>query len=333
MDKYTNKNNGFNKLKDKLKTLSDISDDTAEQYAYRLKRLYKMLGNTDELKNINFLVKDQDEILKVLKASDIPLNSKSSIIASVLIFVKPKKRIYDKYKKMFDGLKEEIKEYYNKQNKSTRETGAWLTKEDIKNGHKKLFDKALKTEKLKDFQKMFIYNLYSRLPARRGIDYARMLINGPDNYEGNVVKTNKEKKFEKFIFNKFKLSKTKGKEEFDRDFMSKLPKGREILDFLDAWLQLNDTQWFLTQPYTNNNITKYVMRIFKWATDKDTSINILRHIYITNFLDGKQYLTDRDRVAKFMSHSLNTQSIYQKRDEKKEEPKEEEKKPVVEIEI
>jgi len=211
---------------------------------------------------------------------------------------------------------EKVLDKSKSQEKSKKEIEVWASQKELEEGEQKLLKIALESDKLMDYYFHLLYSLYTVLPPRRAMDYGTMLIDPPDTTKNNsVITSGKSRKFEKFIFNDYKLSEKKGSESFDRNYIKSLPNGQTIILFLDAWLKMNLTEYFLLVPKTANNMTKRVSILMEKTLNKKININILRHIYITNFLNKNPFLLEKELVSMFMSHSLGMEEKYRKRDE------------------
>jgi len=259
-------------------------------------------------------------VIKAINASNMALTSKLGLYSAILSTYKHddngiRNNGHVLYREEFTKIAKLIKDKTENQQKSKHEISSWVSKQEIEEGNDKLLKKALKSGDAKDFLNHLIFNLFTLLPPRRAIDYSAMMINEEENYKGNVVITKKNKKFDKFIFNTFKLSERKGREIFDRKYIASLPRGNEILELLDCWLGINKSDYFLESPYSANAMTKKVIRISTHALGKPVNINVMRHIYITDFMKDSPYFNEREKIANYMSQGVNMQELYRKKPE------------------
>ena len=315
----------LSKLKKKFKKANpDLTEGSLVSYANRILRLRKMFDPVPN--NDYYLNRVPNVVIKKITDSDMPINSKASIYSAIIVLTTrgAKQRNGEKmYKKQFDLLTTKIKEDYSKQVKTKVESDRWISSEKIKEARDDLLKKAIKSDKQIDYLKHLVVSLYSLIPPRRAMDYSDMKINDVRNKKGNTVFRDKKGSFQRFEFGSFKNVGLKGTQVFDREFLSKLPNGEEILATLDNWLARNKTQFFLLKPYPANSMVKKIQNIFKTICGKPVNINTLRHVYISDFLDKAPYLTEREIVAKFMGHSLSIQEIYRKMPSNKAELPEE----------
>jgi len=139
------------------------------------------------------------------------------------------------------------------------------------------------------------------IPPRRSLDYALMKVK---NYD---VKTDNYLKNGSMYFNQYKTAKTYGEQKL------KLPT--DLLEYIKKWnkFQCNDYLLFNNNKshLTSSQITKRLNKIF----GKKVSVDILRHVYLSNYYKDIPKLKDMLQLATDMSHSINTQlTQYVKKD-------------------
>ena len=144
-----------------------------------------------------------------------------------------------------------------------------------------------------------LLSLYTDIHPRRNQDYLLMKIT--DDYDNEPQRDDYnwyDKKNKKFIFNKYKTSKTYGKQEID------ISKNKVLLSNLKMYLKhrRDNDNWLLVkwseQHFKqDNDITRELNKIF----GGNISANSLRHYYVTNkYKDIKE-------DSKMMAHSVATQ--------------------------
>ena len=62
------------------------------------------------------------------------------------------------------------------------------------------------------------------------------------------------------------------------------------------------------------NFSETVSKTFKTYTKKNVTVNLLRHLYISNFLTGKKSGTEKQKLAKLMGNSVAMQAQYDRID-------------------
>ena len=283
-------------LKEKRPNLSASSLKTYVSILYNLHK--KLNADGDDIKWF-----DEDEkILEDLK--DKPPSSRKTVLSA--LFVLTNKPEYNKV--MLEDCKH-TNDQYKEQKKSKKEEDNWVSVDDIK----KIYDDLL--EKVKD---MFSHKLISNyqtiinfillgclggvsgIAPRRSLDFADMKISGYDPKIDNYYKAGK------FIFNKYKTAKDYGEQVID--VKSKAPEFNAILS---KWVKCNPTDYLLfssnQQKLTSPQITRMLNKLF----GKNTSVDLLRHIYLTNKYGKLQEEMEAD--SKDMAHSLNQQALYIKK--------------------
>lgn len=293
------------KLQDK-----DVSETSIKLYLRNLEKL-----NDDQpLKNIKFL-KDYDNIIESL--NDYKPNTQRNYIIAInsVLSLDPSKnkklrqQYFDLMMNMNKVLKE--KESENKQSQTQKEN--WITQDEVKARLDELrskVDKFKKNKTLTESQyntllQTVILSLYVLHPARRNKDYQLM----------NIVKREKQLADNlnyldldnnKFIFNKFKTSKTEGSQE--------IPIEPELMEIIKIYLKYHpgidnnkkfNVPFLVTsngEPLKNiNAITLILNRIFK----KKIGSSALRGIYLTSKYGNVR--NDMKEDAQKMAHSIETQ--------------------------
>ena len=61
---------------------------------------------------------------------------------------------------------------------------------------------------------------------------------------------------------------------------------------------------------SSNGLTKYIQKVFE-PTGKKISANLLRHIYISEFMTGPS-LKEKEALGEKMGHNTQTQELYVK---------------------
>ena len=283
-------------LKEKRPNLSASSLKTYVSILYNLHK--KLNADGDDIKWF-----DEDEkILEDLK--DKPPSSRKTVLSA--LFVLTNKPEYNKV--MLEDCKH-TNDQYKEQKKSKKEEDGWISVDDIK----KIYDDLL--EKVKE---MFSHKLISNyqtiinfillgclggvsgIAPRRSLDFADMKISGYDPKIDNYYKAGK------FVFNKYKTAKDYGEQVID--VKSKAP---EFNNILSKWVKCNPTDYLLfssnQQKLTSPQITRMLNKLF----GKNTSVDLLRHIYLTNKYGKLQEEMEAD--SKDMGHSLAQQALYIKK--------------------
>ena len=99
--------------------------------------------------------------------------------------------------------------------------------------------------------------------------------------------------------------------EYGQQVIDVKEKAPEFNAFLSKWVKCNPTDYLLfssnQKKLTSPQITKILNKLF----GKNTSVDLLRHIYLTNKYGKLQDEMESD--AEDMAHSLNQQALYIKK--------------------
>ena len=141
----------------------------------------------------------------------------------------------------------------------------------------------------------------SGVSPRRSLDYGAMKIRNYDPKTDNYYKAGK------FYFNRYKTARKYGLQTLD------VPKELQVL--LRKWIKMNDTDYLLfstnKKPLSSPQINRILNKVFDGL---HISVDMLRHIYLTDLYKHMPALKDMEKTANEMSHSLSTALTYIKRD-------------------
>jgi hypothetical protein len=313
MSKNLFKSDFMEGISKKLKEERGLSEPSVKLYLRQL----TTLNNNESFKNLNFL-KNVNNIMDKLK--DYKENTKKSYLSAIeaVLSTQKKNKLYEKYTKM---LEEKKTEYNNKDKNepNDKEGNNWVSLEEIENIKSKLIDglsdkKTLTTNEYKNLLKAFILSLYTDLPPRRNQDYLLCFITKNQKLMDNKDLNYLSLKDNKFIFNRYKTSKSGGQQEINFSGNSK------FLKMLNLYLKhhplyksnkgliplLADDKG--VPPTTPNWITRILNNVFK----KKVGSSMLRKIYLTSkYGDQLEKLKEMKDEAKKMGNSAPTiQNVY-----------------------
>lgn len=186
------------------------------------------------------------------------------------------------------------------------------------------FEKLMNALKFfdKGTQQNAIISIYTDTPPRRALDYQVMKVikkknkavtqsyiddlkNDKDfNY---VILDNKNRPYE-FIFNNFKTSNSIGTQVLS--IPVELSKTLQSY-ILKAGINNGDILFSNNRGKPYANFAEVVKKAFKQATGKNITVNLIRHAYITHYLQTKRTVNQRKKLAELMGHDINTQSLYE----------------------
>jgi len=269
-------------------------------YVSILSNLYKKLNATGD--DIDWFNKEEKEIMEFLKEK--PAQTRKSILSA--LFVLTGNEAYRELMLKDCGV---VNNQYKEQKKSTKEAENWISTEDIRKIYDGLLEKVssmFKRNLVGDYQTIIQFWLVALLggvagiPPRRSLDYGAMKIRNYNPKEDNYYKAGK------FYFNRYKTADKYGLQTID------VPKDLQAL--LKKWIKINDTDYLLfssnKKPLSSPQITRILNKIF----GKKVSVDMCRHIYLTNLYKDVPALSQMEKTASEMSHSLATALTYIKKD-------------------
>ena len=262
----------------------------------------KKVAGTKEIENIDFLNNPKEVFSKL---EDMKITMKRNILSSILVLlsaVESESRLYKTYSDKLLELTMEYKRQQDKNEKTETQLKNWVE-------HKELIAIAKKMiKKNPGSQDALIAALYSYQPPTR-LDFYSMEIVGPkDELDSGknylVVQSSRTKRF---VFNDYKSA--------NKYNTITIPVNKKLNTVINKFLKLNPGRKYLLQnksglPITRNNLGKKLPVIFK-DTGKHVTLNIIRHVYISENIDIQKCKETKD-LAKCMMHSQSVQLEYAK---------------------
>lgn len=294
-------------IKDILKkNRPNLGETSINTYSSIIKNLYKKLTQKDDYDNAtNYFENNVDSVLEFLK--DIPSSRRKTTLASVVVF------LGDTKVKQYRDLMIKDATIYNQsmkeQKKNGKETKNWITEDEI---HKKYTNmekdirhlwnkKDLTNIEMNRLMDYVILSLYIRIPPRRLMDYIKFKVRNIDEEKDNFMKK------QQFIFNQYKTEKYYGKQE--------IPITIQLKNIVQRWSKKHDNDYLIFDIKTGNQFTapKLTQRLNSIFDNKKISVNMLRHIFITeNVLKDMPKLLELQTIATNMGHSIGQQALYKK---------------------
>jgi len=318
------------KLQEQILKGRNLRPSTLKTYLFNLNKLHKKMFNDEPIKDLDFLTKT-DKVIDAL--ADLKLSTQKTYLASIVVALdalKEKKyeKALEKYREiMMDNIKES-NELAKEQSKSESQDKNWTSmkalKKVVSDYKKQLTDREIfkknpddLSKKEKDLlQKWLVGSLYvidnNNPPIR--LDYTPLEVISLKEYnklpdadlesKNYLVNASRNKKF--FSFGEYKTKKTYG--------INKLDVGSKLNSVLNLYLRLHDNKYLLLnskgEPLSPNGLSKYITKVFE-PTGKKITANLLRHIYISEFMTGPS-LKEKAELGEKMGHSTNTQELYKK---------------------
>ncbi len=317
-------------LRDAIDEKRNIKPNSLRAYVISISKLHKATEGDGDFKNLDFL-KDVSEIKEFL--GKLKLSTQKNYLAAIIVALDAmnKKGKYDDliktYKEVLDETHNKYVEDYENGEKSELQKKNWVSMASLKkvmNNYLKdikerelLSKDELNKKQLALVQKWVIANLFlnDENPPTR-LDYAPMEIisksefdklNEDEKKENNyLVIQSRNNKF--FSFNEYKTSGKYGENE--------VKVGKKLNSVLNIWLRFNKTDSLLLNskgdPMSANGLGKEIKKVFE-PTGKNISVNMLRHIYITEKYPNDD--DERSKDAKKMGHSVDMQKKYAKKND------------------
>ena len=269
-----------------------LTPSSIKTYTSVLFNLHKHMGGNRT--NIDWFYTECENILDYLKQ-----NAKKSTRKSILSALYVLTKLPQFQEQMMKDAKD-IHEEYKEQKKTEKQKENWLSVKEIEDKYHKLLRQVqdiFKKKAIADISIIIDYLLVGFLsghlfPPRRNLDYALLKWKNYNKNEDNYYKNGK------FYFNKYKTSDTYG--------LAKVDVPKELDSILKKWLKINPSDYVLissnNKPLSSSQITKMLNKIF----GKEVSVNMLRHIYLSNYYKGMPKLSNMEELASSMGHNVQT---------------------------
>lgn len=287
----------INILKEKRPNLHQKSIKT---YVSLLNTIMKNMGY-DNLEELN---KNPKKVIEFLKEKYQNINALKTRLSALYVITQNKEYHTD----MMDNITK-YNEETNKQEKNDKQKDNWLSTDQIQTIYDNLETnvkplwkkKDLSTKEILKVQDFVILSLFTLIPPRRAMDYIEFKINNINTNADNFIKGNS------LVFNTFKTSKQKGTQTI------KIPK--ELKNILTKYIKLiSDKSDYLifNNKFQQLSTPNFTLRLNKIFGNKKVSVNMIRHIYLSekhadNLKDMKQDFAD-------MGSSLQQSNVYIKND-------------------
>jgi len=285
-----------------------LSESSIKTYISTLFNLHKHLNlksstTTSTTPTTLAFFNDEKPILNYLV--DKPPQSRKSILSALYILTNN-----PKYREQMIVDCKVVNDEYKNQKKDTKERDNWISIDEIKSKYDQLFKKVkaiFSKHMIADYSTIMDYFLLaflggvSGLAPRRSLDYAWLKINNYDKTKDNYYKAGK------LYFNKYKTSNKYG--------LQILEVPSELNGIIKKWLKINKEDYMLFStnhnPLSSSQISKMLNKIFD---GKKISVDMLRHIYLTDLYKHIPSIRDMEKTAEDMGHSVETAMTYIKRD-------------------
>tara|TARA_R110001592_G_scaffold84637_2_gene250135 strand:- start:1081 stop:1866 length:786 start_codon:yes stop_codon:yes gene_type:complete len=255
----------------------------------------------EDLEDLN---KNPKDVIEFLKEKYENINGLKTRLSSLYVITENKEYHTD----MMDNIQKYNTET-NKQEKNDKQKENWMTAEEIQTIYdqmetsiKPLWKKKdLTTKEILKIQDFVILSLFTLIPPRRAMDYIEFKINNINTNKDNYIKGNN------LVFNTFKTSKQKGTQtiKIPKQLKSILTKYIKLITDKSDYLIFNNKFQQLSTP-------NFTLRLNKIFGNKKVSVNMLRHIYLSE--KHATNLKDMKEDFESMGSSLKQSNVYIKND-------------------
>lgn len=287
------------------KNRPNLSDKSCKTYSSTLLALYNRM---DGKGGVDWFNKNANEILEAYE--DKTPSQRKSVLSAVFIISKD-----DKIHKQMLMDTRDVNEQFKKQKMSENQEDNWLTWSQIEDVFKQLSDivtplykkAGLTATDLSLMSKHILLACFVLQPPRRALDFSETMIRNFAKEKNNFIDLKKKT----ITYNIYKTAKQYGSQTF--------PIPEPLLVWLKKWVKINTSDYLLInergENLTSNGVTKALINIFqKFHMEKDVSVDIIRHSFLTNYYMGKSMppLLEMEEMAKKMAHSVNMALQYVK---------------------
>jgi hypothetical protein len=276
-----------------------ISQTTTNNYIQKLKKIQADEGFEDILvylnsfKNSNSRLAYQTAILGTAKHSP-----------TFLKLITPE--VVDSVREQQINLIKEENPLSVKQIKNDHEEENWVDWKDLL----KLAKNKLKKDGIN--QDNILIAIYTLIPPSR-LDFNNLLIVKNDfkveDPKQNYLRIRTPTKMV-IVLQDYKTSATHG--------INEIPVPVPLAKLISAFIKPETIYLFEKNgnkhlPFKSaETFSRYVKDVFKELTDKNISVDLLRHFFTTYFRKGDKTLKEKERVAKIMGHSVAIQEEYRR---------------------
>ena len=288
----------------------NLSESSLRTYTSVLFNLHKHMrdsgdddANTANVRgNIEWFSNNWAEILIYLNRNIKKSTRKSVLSALYVLTNRP-----EYHEQMIQDAKD-INAEYKEQKKTEKQEANWISLQDIEDIYNQLHEKAQQMMKKNALVKVDVIVQYllvgllggHLMPPRRSLDVALLKWKNYDKKLDNYYHKGK------LYFNKYKTSDKYGLAVVD------VPKELDII--LKKWLKMNPSEYVLISSNGKSLSSSQITRMLNKIFGRNVSVNMLRHIFLTNFYRNMPKLTEMQRVAAKMGHNITTAMEYAKKD-------------------
>jgi hypothetical protein len=314
-----------------LKTLLESQKDkrrsekTIKMYISNINKLYKLLGNEEEMEDLDWLT-DVEKITDILSDKHFTTlrNYLNSIIVSLQVTEYPQELI-----KEYQSIRDEFNDKYIKENStgviSAKQEENFASMDEI-NGvikemkeeidSKKLFRKDISPKEKALVQMYVIINILTQYPFRNDLAGMKLIkkkafnnLSMDEKKKNNYLLQDKNDFY--FILNEYKTQAKYGEKKI------KVEKNN-LPSLLRKYIPLLDSEYLFVsstgKPFSRNALTQILSKTFEKYLGKKISTTLLRKIYMSSKYQGTKEEMEKD--AEILGHDVGTgQLVYTKKKE------------------
>ena len=277
-----------------------LGTSSVKTYISILANLHKNLKIEDD--DIDWFNKDEKDIMGFLEQK--PPQTRKSVLSA--LFVLTGNEAYRDLMLKDCGV---VNAQYKEQKKSLKEADNWISIDKIREIYDGLlakvtaiFNKNIAGDypTIMEFWLVALLGGVAGIPPRRSLDYGLMKIRNYDTKTDNYYKGGK------FYYNRYKTSEKYGLQMID------VPKELQLL--LKKWIKINNDNDYLLfssnkKPLSSPQINRILNKVF----EKHVSVDLLRHIYLSDKYKNIPELMDMEKTASEMGHSVSQAMLYIKK--------------------
>ena len=298
-----------------------------------LSRLRKVMDTEIE----DFKISDFKDVKEIMEKISKKY-SNSTIIQSILAireFIYSKEGKSSLYEKYSDEMKKlmELRDKKEKKNEmSDTEKANWINYDDLKEKYLQNVEftimnadytkKKSNRELFKEIRDKLMLGLFILIPPTRISNYRQMIVKDKNTFKNsnnlnknyNYLIYDDENNFE-LVFNEYKTKKYVG------GLKKVLPKTHLISLIIKLFLEVRkvivhkNSKYLFTclfntiEPINQPNFTDIIKKTSKIVVGKILSVNLLRHIYLSDYLTKEKSIEHREQTANFMGQTYTPQMM------------------------
>jgi hypothetical protein len=299
------------------------SEKTVTMYVSNIKKLYKLLGNEDEMEDLDWLT-EVEQVTDILSDKHFTTlrNYLNSIIVGLQVTEYPESIIQE-----YQSIRDEFNDKYIKENStgvisakqeknfaSMIEINGVINKMKEEIDSKKLFkDNNLNAKEKALVQNYIMINILTQYPFRNDLAGMKLIkkkefnnLSISDKKNNNYLLQDKNDFY--FILNEYKTQAKYGEKKI------KVEKNN-LPSLLRKYIPLLENEYLFTsstgKPYSRNALTQILSKTFEKYLGKKISTTLLRKIYMSDKYQATKEEMEKD--ADILGHDIGTgQLVYTK---------------------